>query len=44
MAFAVVKDTSRLVDDASRLKLEGEVMKWSTSNWAPWRGPRACAS
>jgi propionyl-CoA synthetase len=27
MAFAVVKDTSRLVDDASRLKLEGEVMK-----------------
>jgi propionyl-CoA synthetase len=27
MAFAVVKDTSKLVDDASRLKLEGEVMK-----------------
>jgi propionyl-CoA synthetase len=27
MAFAVAKDASRLVDDASRLKLEGEVMK-----------------
>ena len=27
MAFAVVKDASLLVDDAARLKLEGEVMK-----------------
>lgn len=27
MAFAVVKDASGLVDDAARLKLEGEVMK-----------------
>ncbi|KRB96303.1 propionate--CoA ligase [Hydrogenophaga sp. Root209] len=27
MAFAVVKDASTLTDDASRLKLEGEVMK-----------------
>lgn len=27
MAFAVVKDAALLVDDASRLKLEGEVMK-----------------
>jgi len=27
MAFAVVKDASVLVDDAARLKLEGEVMK-----------------
>ena len=27
MAFAVVKDASALVDDAARLKLEGEVMK-----------------
>lgn len=27
MAFAVVKDASTLVDDAARLKLEGEVMK-----------------
>ncbi|MDP2095074.1 MAG: propionate--CoA ligase, partial [Hydrogenophaga sp.] len=27
MAFAVVKDASLLADDASRLKLEGEVMK-----------------
>jgi len=27
MAFAVVKDASMLVDDAARLKLEGEVMK-----------------
>jgi propionyl-CoA synthetase len=27
MAFAVVKDASILVDDAARLKLEGEVMK-----------------
>src|SRR5574339_454014 len=27
MAFAVVKDASKLVDEASRLKLEGEVMK-----------------
>jgi propionyl-CoA synthetase len=27
MAFAIVKDTSGLTDDASRLKLEGEVMK-----------------
>ena len=27
MAFAVVKDASLLTDDASRLKLEGEVMK-----------------
>jgi propionyl-CoA synthetase len=27
MAFAVVKDASSLTDDASRLKLEGEVMK-----------------
>ncbi|WP_310646575.1 propionate--CoA ligase [Limnohabitans sp.] len=27
MAFAIVKDTSGLTDDAARLKLEGEVMK-----------------
>jgi propionyl-CoA synthetase len=27
MAFAVVKDTSLLTDDAARLKLEGEIMK-----------------
>ncbi len=27
MAFAVVKDASLLVDDAARLKLEGEIMK-----------------
>jgi propionyl-CoA synthetase len=27
MAFAVVRDTSLLTDDAARLKLEGEVMK-----------------
>jgi propionyl-CoA synthetase len=27
MAFAVVKDTSLLTDDASRRKLEGDVMK-----------------
>ena len=27
MAFAIVKDTSGLVDDASRFALEGEVMK-----------------
>jgi propionyl-CoA synthetase len=27
MAFAVVKDASRLADEAARLKLEGEVMK-----------------
>jgi propionyl-CoA synthetase len=27
MAFAVAKDASLLIDDASRLKLEGEIMK-----------------
>ena len=44
MAFAVLKDASRLDDPAARLKLEGEIMKVVDGQLGAVARPRACCS
>jgi propionyl-CoA synthetase len=44
MAFVVPRDASGLVDDAARLKLEGDIMKLVDDQLGAWRGRRGCAS